>query len=134
MTRGHARPERPACPFPANGSAAERSSPDCPPACADLYRRLSDRLAVPAPPQEQAIARHCPAPLATLTYQACWLERAIALERDCGRSGSWRHDRNRLIALCQLRRIALCLIASASTVHHRGEPNANGRRGDPRRP
>jgi hypothetical protein len=129
-----------------DGAFVQRATPPadgCPPACSVLYRRLCERLAVPSgpPPRESPdgyggdFGADCESGAALLTIQAQWLERAADHERDRGRAGSWLHDRHRLVALRQLRAMALCLARDGP---HEGKAgttprNANDRRDVSRR-
>eukprot|EP00873_Tetraselmis_striata_P020510 jgi/Tetstr1/440774/TSEL_029082.t1 len=106
----------------------------CPPACTELYRRLCERLAVPSrtPPKEspEGCETRCETGAALLKIQAQWLERAVAHEIERGRAGSWLHDRHRLVALRQLRAMALCLARGSlrEKEARMAPPNANDRR------
>jgi hypothetical protein len=127
------------CPMAGHGAFVQRPTlpaDACPPACTELYRRLCERLAVPTrtPPRDSPAG--CETGAALLKAQAQWLERAIAHERERGRAGSWLHDRHRLMALRQLRAMALCLARGSLRERETrmAPPKANDRREISRRP
>ncbi|MCA1244612.1 hypothetical protein LC092_19375 [Stappia stellulata] len=138
MIPGHRQDGHAACPMAGRGGGVVQRptlpADACSPACTELYRRLCERLAVPSrtPPREspEGCETGCETGAALLEIQAQWLERAVAHEKERGRAGSWLHDRHRLVALRQLRAMALCLARGSPHKREAGAapPNANDRR------
>lgn len=121
------------CPMAGHGAFVPRPTMPadaCPPACTELYRRLCERLAVPSRTPPRDSPEGCETGAELLKTQAQWLKRAIAHERERGRAGSWLHDRHRLVALRQLRAMALCLARGSLREREArmAPPNANDRR------
>jgi hypothetical protein len=134
MPPEHRQDGRAPCPMTfRDGAPAPRATPaidSCPQPCAELYQRLCARLAVPSGKPATGGRDACDDGAARLLAQTQWLERAVSHERGRGRAGSWLYDPHRLVALRQLRAMALCL--AQIRPHETGgkaEPtNANDRR------